>query len=84
MALVTLVMTARVHCHGVPCVVLDSLMSVANMMLKESGRGQGSSGEGNEAEGEMLASRLEGGWLLICVCLRAGAHILKSEKYSHE
>jgi hypothetical protein len=76
MALVTLVMTARVHCHGVPCVVLDSLMSVANMMLKESGRG--SSGEGNEAEGEMLASLLEGGWLLICVCLRAGAHILKS------
>ena len=75
MALVTMVMTARVHSHGVPCVVLDSLMSVAKMMLKESGRG--SSGEGNEAEGEMLASRLEGGWMLICVCLRAGAYILK-------
>lgn len=71
LSVVTMTMTARIHSHGVPCVVLDSLMSVAKMMLKESARG--SSDDGAEAESHMLESRLEGGWMLICVCLRAGA-----------
>ena len=70
MKIVSIAMAARTHTHGVPCELLDSLMSLANMLLKESGH-TGCVDEG--ASDEVRNSRVEGGWHLICVCMRAGA-----------
>ena len=36
MTLAATAMAARVHSHGIPCELLDSFMSVAKMLLKES------------------------------------------------
>jgi hypothetical protein len=64
MALVSTAMTAREHTHGLPCELLDSFMSVANMLLKESARAS--------ADSEVLCCCVEGGWWLISVCVRCG------------
>ena len=64
MALVSTAMTAREHTHGLPCELLDSFMSVANMLLKESARAS--------ADSEVLCCCVEGGWRLISVCVRCG------------
>jgi hypothetical protein len=52
--------------------LLDSIMSVANMLFKESSRsGAAAKWTRSPADAEMQCSRVEGGWLLVCVCLRA-------------
>ena len=73
MALVSMALAARECSHGVPCELLDSIMSVAKMLLKEGGGGEVGGGETRAEEAELMSSRVEGGWALICACLRSAA-----------
>ncbi|EKX46623.1 hypothetical protein GUITHDRAFT_107406 [Guillardia theta CCMP2712] len=62
---VTLMAAAKVQVHGLPCALLDSVMSLSKMMLKEAFR---AANEGSS----WGTSRVEGAWAMICACLRSG------------